>query len=410
MDATSERIGRYVLDRRLGFLRDGAGTAVHLRPKSYRLLEALSDRRGELVTKDALAEAVWGNVAVTDESLSQCISDVRRVLGKDGARLLRTVPRRGYVLDPEPSASAHNGRRPQPAWFAGVPAALIAAGFLAVNLAGDPASGPAVADGSGNSAVAAPGPAAAVESYDWRDRRSNDARRVALRAALVDDPTDAAAWCDLGLTYWLEVTHVAWGGGRRELNLALDALERSLRLGGTAKAYRVLAEIRLGAPFEDARSPVDALAAARAAVDLAPDDPESLATLAAALLANGYVPEAVLYVERAMARVATPPDRFREIAGIAYLLAGEPGKAVEELGRVHGAGTFGGTRSYAGWYLAASLAHAGRIDDASSVIDKARRTRPDRTLESVALSLDRLPDQQSRKIVLDGLKLAGMPN
>lgn len=93
-----------------------------------------------------------------------------------------------------------------------------------------------------------------------------------------------------------------------------------------------------------------------------------------------------------------------------YLLAGSPSKAVEEFGRLHGAGTFGGTRHYFGWLLAASLAHAGRIDRAEAVLDEARKTRPEQTLEAVALSLAHLDGQAALSVVLDGLRSAGMPD
>lgn len=409
MDVSSARIGRYVLNSRLGCLEDSQGTAVHLRPKSFRLLEVLADRRGELLSKDALAEAVWANVAVTDESLSQCIRDIRKALGKESAKLLRTVPCRGYVLDPDPSSQPHRVARRLLWGVSGSLATLAAAIFGVAALTVDPLpdapTGVHAVDPVGTTAFGV-----AAGGLDWRERQSNDAWREELRAALDKDPENAAAWAGLGLTYWMEVKHVAWGGGRRELDLALDALKRSLQLGGGSPAYRVLAELRLGAPFDDARSKIDALAAARTAVDLTPNEPYSLAILAEALLANGYLAEARPVIERAKARVATPPDRFLEISGIAYLLTGAPAKAVEDFGRLHGAGTFGGTRSYSGWYLAASLAHAGRVHDASAVIDTARRTRPERTLTSVAHSLSRHSDQPSRKIVLDGLKLAGMPD
>ena len=93
-----------------------------------------------------------------------------------------------------------------------------------------------------------------------------------------------------------------------------------------------------------------------------------------------------------------------------YLLAGAPSKAVEEFGRLHGAGTFGGTRHYSGWFLAASLAHADRIERARVVVQEALTTRPEKTLATVALSLDYLAGQQVLNVVLDGLRLAGMPD
>jgi DNA-binding winged helix-turn-helix (wHTH) protein len=61
------------------------------------LIELLS-RRGAVISKDALIEAVWQNVAVTDNSLEQAISALRRVLGAgpDGQPYIQTVPRQGY--------------------------------------------------------------------------------------------------------------------------------------------------------------------------------------------------------------------------------------------------------------------------------------------------------------------------
>jgi DNA-binding winged helix-turn-helix (wHTH) protein len=408
MSSSKIKIGNVTLNRRLGCLEDRAGKAQHLRPKSYRVLELLAERRGELVSKDDLAAAVWTDVAVTDESLSQCISDIRRVLGQDDAGLLRTVPRRGYVLESEPTVSK---RRAVPVYaiLAGAAIAIAAVAGLAVafwgrnlqpetNIAA-PARGPAESNSGSRGSV----------SLDWRDRTANDDLRTELKEVLATDPKDAEAWAALGRTYWLEVKYSAWGGGRRELEQALAALERSLQLGGGAIAYRVLAEIRLDAPFPDARSPVDALAAARAAADLAPDDPDSLAILADALSANGHAHEAIPIIEEAIGAVSLPPDRYREIAGLTYLVAGESAKAVEEFGRLHGAGTFSGTRAYMGWFLAASLAHAGRIDEASSVVEQARKKRPEQTLQSVSLSLGRLTDQHALDVVLDGLRLAGMP-
>lgn len=408
MSASKIKIGKVTLNRRLGCLEDREGKAQHLRPKSYRVLEVLAERRGELVSKDDLAAAAWSDTAVSDESLSQCISEIRRAVGENDAGLLRTVPRRGFVLEAEPTDSE---RRPVSARLNAAVAALV---FAAV-------AGLAVAYWTSNprlgTTVAAPVKAPAervADSYapailDWSDRAANDNLRAELEGILATEPLDARAWAELGHTYWREVKFSAWGGGRRELDQALTALERSLQLGGGTAAYRVLAEIRLEAPFPGSRSPVDALAAARAAVDLAPDDPDSLAMLANALLANGYGDEAIPIIEQAIGAVASPPDRYREIAGLSYLVAGEPAKAVEEFGRLHGAGTFSGERHYMGWFLAASLAHAGRFDEASSVLEQARHKRPEKTLQGVSLTLGHLNDQHALDVVLDGLRLAGMP-
>ena len=62
------------------------------------VLLALLARRGSIVSKDSLIEAVWQDVAVTDNSLEQAVSALRRVLGAapDGSPYIQTVPRQGY--------------------------------------------------------------------------------------------------------------------------------------------------------------------------------------------------------------------------------------------------------------------------------------------------------------------------
>lgn len=406
MNPSTTSIGHHTLNRRLGCLEDQRGNAQHLRPKSYRVLEILTERRGALVSRDDLAAGAWNGQVVTDESLSQCISDIRRSLGKEDAKLLRTVPRRGYVLE----AEAKSCDRPDPAALVIRVAALltlvtILAIALLADMPGPKTTGVTTQNPVGRTDARPPIPG----RYDWRARNANDALRSELQEILAADPRNAQAWAELGLTYWLEVRHNAWGGGRRELEQSLSALERSLLLGGGPLAYRTLAELRLDAPFRDARSVVDALAAAQAAVRMDSADPDGLAILADALLANGHPEEAVPLIEQSLASVATPPDRYREIAGLIYLMAGEPAKAVEEFGRHHGAGTFSGMREYTGWFLAASLAHAGRIEEASAVVRQARKSRPERTLADVAVSLDRLADKNALDRVLEGLRLAGFP-
>ena len=85
------KVGGFVLNRARGRLEDGTGAERFLRPKSYRVLEILFERRGQLVSKDDLVSAAWPDVTVSDDSLAHCVSEIRRALGASGAELLRTV-------------------------------------------------------------------------------------------------------------------------------------------------------------------------------------------------------------------------------------------------------------------------------------------------------------------------------
>jgi len=87
----------YTLDQRRGCLRAG-DREIELRPKSFALLCYLVENAGRLVPKDELVKAVWPNVLVTDESLTRCVSDVRLGLNDGGQCIIKTVPRRGYLL------------------------------------------------------------------------------------------------------------------------------------------------------------------------------------------------------------------------------------------------------------------------------------------------------------------------
>ncbi len=93
------RFDGYVLDQdRLCLLLDGAEIA--LRPKTFAVLHFLAKNPARLVSKEELFAAVWPNLAITDDVLVQSIGELRRALGGDGARLIRTIPRRGYRFEP----------------------------------------------------------------------------------------------------------------------------------------------------------------------------------------------------------------------------------------------------------------------------------------------------------------------
>jgi adenylate cyclase len=92
------RFDRYVLDLDRGcLLLDGR--EITLRPKTFAVLRYLVENAGRLVSKDELFAAVWPKLAVTDDVLVQSIGDLRRELGDDGPRLIKTIPRRGYRFE-----------------------------------------------------------------------------------------------------------------------------------------------------------------------------------------------------------------------------------------------------------------------------------------------------------------------
>jgi DNA-binding winged helix-turn-helix (wHTH) protein len=93
------RFDRFTLDPVRGTLLDAGGTELALRPKSFALLRYLAERAGRPVGRAELMAAVWPGLHVTEDSVVQCVVDIRRALGDDAQVLLRTLPRRGYLLD-----------------------------------------------------------------------------------------------------------------------------------------------------------------------------------------------------------------------------------------------------------------------------------------------------------------------
>jgi DNA-binding winged helix-turn-helix (wHTH) protein/TolB-like protein len=74
------------------------GYEILLRSQSALILHCLVADLGALVTRDALIAKVWPDIAVTDDSLTQCILDIRRAIGDHKRQILKTVPKRGYIL------------------------------------------------------------------------------------------------------------------------------------------------------------------------------------------------------------------------------------------------------------------------------------------------------------------------
>ena len=97
--------GCFVLDLARRELRDAAGGRITLRPNAFDVLDYLGNRAGLRVSKDELLRAVWPDVIVTENSLAQCIGEIRTVLGDVEHTVVCTEQRRGYrlVVDEQPN-------------------------------------------------------------------------------------------------------------------------------------------------------------------------------------------------------------------------------------------------------------------------------------------------------------------
>src|SRR4051812_20959700 len=93
----SYRFGPFTVDASSYRLLRGTDV-IPLSPKIIDLLLYLVARQSALVPKDELFSALWPDVAVTDNALTQAVSELRQALGDDPSKptYIQTVARRGY--------------------------------------------------------------------------------------------------------------------------------------------------------------------------------------------------------------------------------------------------------------------------------------------------------------------------
>ncbi|BDG72473.1 hypothetical protein Rmf_24020 [Roseomonas fluvialis] len=331
------------------------GAPLTLRPKAADVLGHLLRHAGTLVTRQDLLDAVWPGIAVVDDGLTQCVTDIRQALGPDGPRLLRTVRGRGYIF----AASVTQGAAPSLPRASRVPllpllvaapghsrmvwtVAVLALGTLAFPLAAlmpRPAPAPV--------AVPMPTPDARLVAHRLLEhgltiQRGPGTFEERLRSSLpffrdafASDPTNAAAAAEAAFVHGNLLTV------RGSTNIAFDRAELD--------RYADLAM------------------AANAA------DPKALNARAIALRHAGRYAEALPFYRLAGA----DPERAsaRANVGLMLLLLGDPDAAIEPLRGVLAESprhVFAGT-----WRLYLALAEllAGRPGFGEALFDPAGPTR-----------------------------------
>jgi TolB-like protein/tetratricopeptide (TPR) repeat protein len=138
MSQREVRLPHHVVDLNSDELRRTTGEHVDLRPRSFSVLRLLAENAGQVVTKEALFKGVWNDACVTDDSLTQCVTDIRKAIEDADRRILRTVPRKGYMLVSDHRRSELSGRTPDRPTLAVLPfSALCGQDVLGVGVASE---------------------------------------------------------------------------------------------------------------------------------------------------------------------------------------------------------------------------------------------------------------------------------
>jgi Tol biopolymer transport system component/DNA-binding winged helix-turn-helix (wHTH) protein len=129
------RFGAFEANRKTGELRKG-GTRIKLADQPFRLLVALLDRPGELVSRDELRHVLWldrpaGNL---EQGLNRTVNKLRAALSDSAAspRFVETLPGYGYrfigTVEQEPPVQP--APKPKNRWMTALIAAALAAGLF----------------------------------------------------------------------------------------------------------------------------------------------------------------------------------------------------------------------------------------------------------------------------------------
>jgi DNA-binding winged helix-turn-helix (wHTH) protein/tetratricopeptide (TPR) repeat protein len=448
----------YALDPDRRELRSGA-TAVAVEPQVFDLLVHLIRRREHVVSRDELIESIWGGRIVSESALSTRINAVRSAIGDSGTeqRLIKTLPRKGVRFVGEvreerkpfeassasalerravvetadvhqathglpalqvPGTETTNGHSeaPTPAMPApresrhfSVPRAAVAAiaavGVLCLGvLTWSYFARSAQSERTRANIETAAKLIHISEAINITSREDYEAAR-ALRQWAVDlDRHDPAALADLTFAIVTGVLNHWSDDAVADLHAADLALQDALLIAPGSMRVR-------GAQCQILRAMRQFEAAIKACSELAQSFPD-----------YGYPHKEIGYDELMMGQPDEALSEFLEAdrlgpdsplrwswqqgIGLVYLMQGQDQKAIEWLSR---AALEAPNAGHPAAYLASAYALVGREQEAREALGHYLKLWPNTTLKSFGPTIGTAAFNSSMQRVLEGLRLAGLP-
>ena len=245
------------------------------------------------------------------------------------------------------------------------------------------------------------------------------AAQAAFEKAIALDPKFASAYAGLAWTYWFQskFNHGVATQSREYRQRSFETAKRSLELAETSLAFRLLAVHHSKLSFDGSfsvptlggeRRYDEALKEMRKALEVAPNDADTNAEYAGYLVFAGDWQAAKSHIDLAIRLNPNQPNWYHRIAGIIAYLSKDYPTAVREFRH-----WFEGEKrvaTNAGLWLAASRAKSNDITGAKDVLKKVRVGQFEHLAIPAIPSLVPLRKQEHLGMLLDGLRLAGMPD
>jgi DNA-binding winged helix-turn-helix (wHTH) protein/tetratricopeptide (TPR) repeat protein len=441
----------YVLDPERRELRAG-GNAVAIEPQVFDLLVHLIRHREHVVSRDELIESIWGGRIVSESALSTRINAVRSAVGDSGTgqRLIKTLPRKGVRFigevreeqkapEAEP-ASGSEGRAVElievPQGDAGLPVrhtidghaealpplmsarkprrfvsratmgAFAALGVLCLAaLAWSYLARSAQSERIRMNVETAARLSHIAQSINMTSREDYETAR-ALRQWAVDlDPHNADALARLAFAILTGVLNHWSDDGMADLHAADLVLQDARQIAPQDMRVR-------GAQCQILRAMRQFEAAIKACTELAqsfPDYAFSHKEIGYDRLMMGQPDEAL--AEFLEANRLSPDSQLRwswqQGIGLIYLMQKQDQKAIEWLSR---AALEAPNAGFPVAYLASAYALVGREPEAREALNHYLKLWPNTTSKSFGPTIGTAAFSSNMERVLEGLRLAGLPD
>jgi adenylate cyclase len=241
-----------------------------------------------------------------------------------------------------------------------------------------------------------------VQSHRAGSREENARARSAFNRAIELDPRYSGGFVGLAYTHWMDVLS-DWTETPAD---SAEAMSQAARTSVQLDPNRATGHVALSLSYVLSGQFAEMISVAERAVELSPSDALARSLLGIFLAGQGRLEEGLASAE--MAIRLSPRDHARWLffshLAIVNLFARRYEDAVEWARRSIGENPM---FAYSRAYLAASLAHLGRLDESRSEIEELRRVQPGYSVEFASGGAEWF--REHRDHFLDGLRKAGLP-